>query len=205
MILEVINQITDFVNKNHPFSSSSVTKIIGSWENALIKAKIPLFRNKSLKVNCKQCNKQFTKSFNQIQKNFNHFCSRSCSCTYNNIHKTTGFRISKLEMYLQSKLQGYNFDYNNRKIRDGLELDIYIDSIKIAFEISGIIHYKPIYGEEKLKKTQEKDKLKLDKCKSKNVKLYVIKDLSSKFTEKYGEKILSDIYQHIHKQKFKCV
>ena len=102
-------------------------------------------------------------------------------------------------------MQGYNFEYSNRKICNGLELDIYIASIKTAFEISGIIHYKPIYGQDKLEKTQERDKLKLERCISKNISLHIIKDTSKRFTEKYGDKILNDIYQLIHTQIFKNV
>lgn len=35
-------------------------------------------------VNCKNCNKEFNKSITEIKKHPNHFCSRSCSATFNN-------------------------------------------------------------------------------------------------------------------------
>jgi hypothetical protein len=49
-------------------------------------------------VVCKQCNKKFLKLPSQIKKSKNNFCSKSCSCTYNNTHKTKGTRRSKLEI-----------------------------------------------------------------------------------------------------------
>jgi hypothetical protein len=133
----------------------------------------------------------------------NNFCSKSCAGTYNNTHRKTGNRISKLELFLQEHLSGYYFDYNNRKICEGLELDIYIPDLKLAFEISGIVHYKPIYGEEKFQNIIEKDKLKMNRCIDKGINLIVIKDESNRFTEKYGYEILSRIYKDIHKLDFK--
>jgi hypothetical protein len=55
----------------------------------------------------------------------------------------------------------------------GKELDIYIPTLKIAFELNGIFHYKPIYGEEKFIKTIENDKIKFQKCKEFGLNLYV--------------------------------
>ena len=159
--------------------------------------------NKSQEVKCKNCDILFTKYYNQIIKYENHFCSRNCSGTYTNTHRKTGNRISKLELFLQENLSGYYFDYNNRKICDGLELDIYIPELKLAFEISGIVHYKPIYGEEKFQSIIKKDKLKMNRCIDKGINLIVIKDESNRFTEKYGYEILSRIYKDIHKLHFK--
>jgi hypothetical protein len=197
------NKIPISRDKEHPFSYKTVSNKFGSWSNALIEANIPLKYNKSQEVKCNQCNKLFIKLFNQIKKSGNHFCSRSCSGTYTNINRKTGNRISKLELFLQENLLGYYFEYNNRKICDGLELDIYIPKLKLAFEISGIVHYKPIYGEEKFKSIIEKDKLKMNRCIDKDIKLIIIKDESQHFTEKYGNEILSRIYKDIHKLDFK--
>ena len=48
-------------------------------------------------VNCKNCNVKFKKHINALSKSGNNFCSKSCAATYNNTHKTTGTRRSKLE------------------------------------------------------------------------------------------------------------
>lgn len=147
--------------------------------------------------------KKILKKVSEIKKSENHFCSSSCAGTYTNQHRKTGNRISKLEVYLQKNLKGYTFEYNNRVICDGLELDIYIQELKMSFEINGIVHYKPIYGEEKFCKIVEKYKLKMKLCNDKNIKFIIIKDESKKFTEEYGNEILFDIYLFIHKQTFK--
>lgn len=71
-------------DKQHPFSNKTVYNKFGGWNNALIEANVPLNLNKPKEVICNQCNKKFTKLYNQINKSNNHFCSRSCSAIYNN-------------------------------------------------------------------------------------------------------------------------
>lgn len=41
-------------------------------------------KSKEQKVNCKNCDKEFIKSFSQIKKTNNNFCSQTCSATFNN-------------------------------------------------------------------------------------------------------------------------
>ena len=56
-----------------------------------------------------------------------HFCSNSCSATYNNAHKTTGTRRSQLEQWLEARLGHlYDFEiiYNKSHPAVGFELDI---------------------------------------------------------------------------------
>ena len=101
------------------------------------------------------------------------------------------------------------FSFNDRHICDGYELDIYIPSLKLGFEINGIFHYKPIFGQDKLDNIVRKDIIKNSICKNKNIDLITIKDTSVKFSEKYGKLILETIHEHIdlyiHKQKYKFV
>ena len=190
--------------KDHPFGIGTIKKLFSTLENALIESNIPSYKQTHLQqeVICSQCNTKFFKRIGQIKTTNNNFCSKSCSALYNNKNKTYGFRVSKLELYLQTNLKGYNFTYSDRKICDGLELDIYIDELKIAFEINGIFHYKPIFGVEKLTIITDRDERKQKKCIEKNIILYVIKDTSSKFTKAYGEEILFLIYKLIHKSLF---
>jgi hypothetical protein len=196
---------TNYKKYNFPFGCTSIRSNFGSWNNALKEANIPLYRQCPIEVNCLQCNILFKKQISQIKKTQKNFCSSSCSAIYNNKYKTTGFRISKLELYLQEKLIGYNFNFNNRIICDGLELDIYIDELKVAFEINGIVHYNPIYGIEKYNKIIKRDLLKNKLTKDKGIILYTIKDESKKFSIKYAEEILEKIYKFIHKLHFKKV
>jgi len=103
---------------------------------------------------CKQCGALFTRQFSQVRSK-NLFCSSSCAAIYNNLHKTTGSRRSKLEVWIEQQLlEKYPepcFHFN-RKDAIGSELDIYIPELKLAFELDGIYHYKPIHGQSKSRK-----------------------------------------------------
>jgi hypothetical protein len=192
-------------DNTHPFCGKSVKNIFGSWNNALEASGIPIRMNPPREVNCKQCGLLFIKKVKEIKKSKNNFCCNSCAATYNNKNRKTGIRISKLELFLQQNLQGYDFQYNNREVCEGLELDIFIPSLCLAFEINGIVHYQAIYGEDKFNKIVEKDFLKAKRCIDKGIKLIVIKDESPRFNETYANQIMLEIYNQIHKHIFKNV
>jgi DNA-binding XRE family transcriptional regulator len=150
-----------------------------------------------VQVICKQCNSEFTKRSSQISKTPNNFCSKSCAATYNNTHKTTGTKRSKLEVWLEKKLtEKYGelfFDFN-KKTAINSELDIYSPSLKLAFELNGIFHYEPIYSEEKLKQIQNNDGRKFQACIENGIELCII-DTSkqSYFKESTSQKYLDII------------
>ena len=110
-------------------------------------------------------------------KSQNFFCSSSCSATYNNTHKTHGYRRSKLEIYLEqalaNKYSGLEFHFNRKDIISS-ELDIYIPSLKLAFELNGIFHYKSIFGIDKLNQIQNNDHRKYESCLEKKIELHII-------------------------------
>ena len=162
-----------------------------------------LFRVKGEKVNCKNCNKEFLKKLCEIKKSTNHFCSKSCSVTYNNTHKTYGNRRSKLEKYLEEQLTilypDLHIDYNKKEAINS-ELDIYIPSLKLAIELNGIFHYEPIFGQDKLSKIQNNDERKFQACIENEISLCIID--SSKLTyfkPKNAEKFLKIILDIIKK------
>ena len=143
---------------------------------------------------CTQCNvpipyaKSIEKkhdSKKQKQQNLpgNIFCSRSCAAIYKNTHKEKGTRVSKLETWLAEKLRGSfpqtEFHFN-RKDTINSELDIYIPSLKLAFELNGIYHYEPIHGYKKLNQIQNNDNRKFQACLERNIELCIID--SSKLT-----------------------
>ena len=154
-------------------------------------------------VECKNCSKKFHKSLAEQKKTKNHFCSRSCAATYNNTHKKTGTRISKLEVFLQEQLsQEYNFDFHfNRKDAINSELDIYIPELNLAFELNGIFHYEPIYGDEKLKQTQNNDERKFQACLEKNIELCIIDTSWIKYNKIENFKKVLTIVQNIISKK----
>lgn len=156
-----------------------------------------LFYGKTHKLLCDNCGKEFMKINKEYKKSTKHFCSLSCAATYNNMHKTHGNRRSKLEEYLENTLINIfpNVDFMfNDKIAIQSELDIYIPSLKLAFELNGIFHYEPIYGNEKLQKIITNDNNKFQKCQEKGISLCVIDTSSQKhFTEKSSKKFLEII------------
>lgn len=62
---------------------------------------------------------------------------------------------------------------------DGFEIDIAIPSLNFGIEWNGIVHFKPIYGEAKLKSISDRDRQKEEIAKKKGVHLVVIPDLVS--------------------------
>lgn len=124
-------------------------------------------KEKSLSVlaKCENCGKEVKRTQSAIRKNKSNriFCSSSCAATYNNKHKTTGTRRSKLEAYLEERLRVEFPDLVlicNGKDAIGSELDFYFPQLRLAIELNGIFHYEPIYGKDKLEQVQRNDQQK---------------------------------------------
>ena len=134
-------------------------------------------KNKTFKYICLNCNKEFYIQLCEYRKSKNHFCSKSCSAIYNNANKKYGTKVSKLEKFIQKhiikKYKDLTILFNNKTAIKS-ELDIYIPSLKIAFELNGIVHYKPIYGDKKYKNIIDNDRLKNEKCKDCGIELFTI-------------------------------
>jgi len=154
---------------------------------------------------CKTCDKKFLRQPCKIKKTKFSFCSSSCSAIYWNKHKTTGTRRSKIEHYIESNLKKLypdeNIIFNDQKIL-GLELDIYFPRLKLAFELNGIFHYEPIFGDEKLQKTISHDKQKFKLCRDKKISLCIIDITSQKhFTEKSSQNFLDIITEIVNEKR----
>ena len=157
-------------------------------------------------VSCKQCEKEFKKRPSDIKKSKsgNHFCSKSCAGTWNNKHRKHGSRRSKLEIWIEARLTTEYKDWEihfNRKDAIGSELDIYIPHLSLAFELNGIFHYEPIFGEDKLKKIQNNDERKFQACLEKNIELVLIDASNFKnFKENKALKYLNIITEIVDKK-----
>lgn len=155
-------------------------------------------------LECKWCKKEIYRTPERIRKVKMSFCSGSCSAKYHNTHKTYGFTRSKLEVYIESKLKSlYNtFELKFNKTEDiNSELDIYIPSLKLAFELNGPIHYEPIFGGEKLKQTKNNDNRKFQACLERGIELCIIDTSKPKnFSEKSGDRFLKMIVNVIKKK-----
>ncbi|MCK9615779.1 MAG: hypothetical protein M0R48_09835 [Candidatus Omnitrophica bacterium] len=151
-------------------------------------------------VNCETCDKSFSKKPSQIKKSKHNFCCKSCSCTYSNTHKMKGTRISKLEKWLATKLSSLypNLEFHfNRKDAINSELDIYIPSFKLAFELNGIFHYEPIYGPEKLDQIQNNDNRKFAACLEQGIELCIIDTSKQKYFKETTSRPFLEIIQNI--------
>jgi len=151
-------------------------------------------------LKCKRCSTEFIRI--KSQTSINNFCSKSCAVTYNNKHKTTGTRRSKLEIYIESQLKNLypNLDILfNDKTTINSELDIYIPSLKLAFELNGLFHYEPVFGQDKLDKIVNNDNRKFAACNENQISLCVIDTSQQKyFRELTGKKYLDVIVNLIN-------
>lgn len=154
-----------------------------------------LHMKKRVLCKCKHCEKDISKVVKSIKKNV--FCSQSCAASYNNTHKTHGTRVSKLEKWIKEQLTILYPDleiHYNRKDAINSELDIYIPSLKLAFELNGIYHYEPIHGNDLLTKIINNDNRKFQACIESGISLCIIDTSSQTYVKpSTSEKFLTII------------
>ena len=155
-------------------------------------------------IPCTNCSKNVLKENKDIKRVKNIFCSKSCAATYNNLHKTTGTRRSKLEIWLEENLPAeypnLKFMFNDKQTINS-ELDIYIPSLKLAFELNGIYHYEPIHGQHKFNQIQNNDNRKFQACLENNIELCIIDSSGLKYNKPEKFKKYFDIIKAIINSK----
>lgn len=152
---------------------------------------------------CETCNMPVKVTEYRLKTSKHIFCNKVCAGKYSSTHRNHGYKKSKLEIWLQKQL---TIKYPNLEIlyNDNTtinhELDIYIPSLKIAFEINGIFHYKPIYGEISFQNQINIDNIKKEKCLVQNIKLIIV-DSSHQtyFQETTSYQFLNQIIENIDK------
>lgn len=145
------------------------------------------YHQTKIKVSCANCNKEFYKLPNQIKKTKNNFCSKSCAATFNNKNKEYGIRRSRIEKITEEMIKLKFPDliyYCNNKSIIGSELDFYFPDLKIAIQMNGPTHYKPIYGQEKFNQIQRTDEEKRNACLRYNIKLFEMDYSEDKYLNK---------------------
>lgn len=153
-----------------------------------------------IEINCKECNKKLFKWGNDCKRFVNNFCGRSCACTYRNKHRIKGYNRSKLEIWLEEKLlilyPTLDFKFNEKSAINS-ELDIYIPSLKLAFELNGIFHYEPIYGQDVLDYIKNNDSRKYQACIEQNIELCIIDTSKQKYRKDSSSQKYLDIIINI--------
>lgn len=170
------------------------------------RACVQFSHKKTIIAHCEHCGKEIeVKNYLYKKSKSKHFfCSKSCAAHYNNTHKNYGFTRSKLEIYLESKLNKLypqiEILYNDRKAINS-ELDIFLPKYNLAFELNGIVHYEPIYGKDTFEYIQNRDKNKFQLCQENNISLCIIDTSSLKhFKEQRAEKYLNIITEIINQR-----
>lgn len=158
-------------------------------------------------IKCINCDRLIIRNLYQYNKSKNHFCSRSCAATYNNTHKTYGNRISKLEKWIKEQLDKLyptlEIHYNKKDIINS-ELDIYIPSLKLAFELNGIYHYEPIHGPTKLAQIKNNDNRKFQACHENNISLCIIDTSQQNYVKPKTSQKYLDIIINIINSNLNC-
>jgi hypothetical protein len=90
----------------------------------------------------------------------------------------------------------------NRKDAINSELDIYIPSLQLAFELNGIYHYEPIHGEEKLNQIQNNDNRKFAACIENNISLCIIDASIMKNFKEHKANDFLNIIKNVINQKY---
>lgn len=132
------------------------------------------------------------------------YCSRSCRSINLKLssyaHKSGGKSRSQIELFVEENLTKdfphIKFVFNDKETI-GSELDVYIPELKMAIEINGIIHYEPIYGQEKLTKVQNRDKQKMINCYNLGIELIVIPLGKKGLTKKQTQEVYQEIFNII--------
>ncbi len=135
-----------------------------------------VFQNQKTEVECAKCKKKVWKSPSAMKER-HYFCSRECYGKY-------AFSESFVETEFENLVKplGLPYERNDRTTlqnltdkRKSMELDFYFPTIKYAVEVNGSVHYKPIYGEERLAQQKIRDRNKRRACKDRGIILRVVK------------------------------
>jgi hypothetical protein len=176
-------------------------------KNKLIGHRLSKLKN-IIKLNCNQCNKQFEryeKDYNKqnIKLNKKHFCSRRCVSIWTAKNGDTS--RSKFEKWIEDELTKLYptllIKYNDRETLNGLELDVLIPQLNLAFEFNGIYHYEPIYGEDRFSKVKLTDGIKFQDCINQKISLCIIDISKIKRFKPERERKFLDIIKKIIQEK----
>lgn len=165
-------------------------------------------------VKCDHCKVEIQRPWKFLKNQDLHFCNKSCRASYFCKLYNTGHQRSQLELkieqHIKNKYPDLVLNVNDRDMLNGLELDFYIPSLQLAIEINGPAHFKSIYGDESLIRTQRHDLIKQKWCTKNGIRLLTVTDLlnynidnSSEIFEKYIDPIIDDLTEYYKKSSQK--
>ncbi len=103
---------------------------------------------------------------------------------------------SKLENFIHESLlkEGYKISFHKKHIlKNGqLELDMLLDDYGIVIEVDGPSHFEPVWGEDKLKQTQDADREKNGLIIASNLKIIRVQQ-KQKVTQRYMRHIWNEL------------
>ena len=103
----------------------------------------------------------------------NHGIERNSANSYERTFNKKSFEESELLNFIKDLLPNDDVISSNRSILGGMELDVYVPSMKIAFEYNGVYShsFKPWHSKQSMRKDSNYHLNKTEKCKSLGIRL----------------------------------
>lgn len=134
-------------------------------------------------VNCSNCGKTIQRDRYAREHHKFFYCNRSCQAIYANKTYNRAGRFGRnrskaedeLSALISTEFPNMGLVKNDRStIVGGLELDLWLPSVKIAIELNGPCHYIPLFGTAELTRTMSKDEIKKQECQRLGIRLFII-------------------------------
>ncbi len=155
---------------------------------------------------CRQCDNTFLRRKAEVNRSKYGFCCSGCASKYNYDHGKCGLTRSKLEEWIEDQFllefPDLTVHYNDRSILKKSELDIYIPSLDLAFEINGPVHYDPIFGDKQLRSVQRNDRRKINKCADAGIEIISVdtREMHA-FNETKAVRYFNQLKTHVNRKK----
>lgn len=108
---------------------------------------------------------------------------------------------SKMERFLMEFLRdnGYEVIFHKKGliVREDLEVDLFVPSLKLAIEVDGPAHFYPIWGEDNLKKHMQSDSRKSGLLTNAGYKIIRIKVVSKSLSQKHQRDVSNYVLSKI--------
>lgn len=175
--------------------SKTYERHFGTWNAALVAAGLPVYvptKSALIDIPCPVCERTTTITTRQryysIRKKY--FCSTTCKDVY--MKETKMRKRSRIELFVEQHITHDQPLLFNDRLTIGMELDIFEPTHKIAIELNGPHHYRPIHGELVLSRVQQRDRKRAQLCEQAGIRLHTI-DVSRIQTKKQLMQLVNQI------------